>query len=154
MKIGYGYRVNLSAFDNLGCDKVFIDTEKHRPFRDQIIEARGVRGGDTLALLFLRHLGGSPVADRVWREKVEALGVKIEIHPPQAGDVGRPKDNGKLPPDKEAGARLLWLGGGTELTRLSRVAEHVGHAVGKGLLVGRFGTPTSPKLETPKEGSE
>ena len=145
MKIGYGYNVAATAFEHLGCDKLFIDTDRARPLRDHMIEAAGIRKGDTLVLLYLRHLGGSPVADRVWSERVEDMGVTIEVCPPEPGEVGRPKDNGKLPGDKEPEARALWLGAGTEATRLARVASLVGHPVGKGLLVGRFGVPSNPK---------
>lgn len=129
----------------MGAETIYLDTKRSRPERDAMLGALGLRQGDELLLLYERHLGGSPVADRVWREKVEALGVKITICPPPKGAPGRKPDHGSLPPEHEAEARARWLGDGTEMSRLRAVERLVGHPVGKGLLAWRFGVPSNPK---------
>lgn len=113
--------------------------------RDDLLEF-GVRKGDELRVLYFRDLGGAPVADNVWREKFEAKGVTVvECKPTKpAGRIGRPlKVNWSE--EQTAMVRTLWLGIGSELARLQRVADFCGHEVGKGLLTGRFGTPSNPK---------
>lgn len=144
MKIAYGYKCAKEDLAGLGADKVYIDTHRKRPQRDAMLQL-DVREGDQVLVRYLRHLGGSPVADRVWREKIEARGARVVVVPPEPGAVGRPKDTGKLPPEHEPAARAIWLSDGAEVVRLERIRDLVGHAVGKGLLVGRFGVPSNPK---------
>lgn len=144
MKIAYGYRCTQEDLAGLGADKVYLDTNRKRPERDAML-ALGLRPGDVVLVRYLRHLGGSPVADRVWRDKIEAKGASVEVVPPKPGPIGRPRDTGKLPPEHEPAARAIWLSDGAEVVRLERIRELVGHAVGKGLLVGRFGVPNNPK---------
>jgi hypothetical protein len=145
MKIGYGYRRKKTDLEAAGADEVRIDLERTRPKRDELLEF-GVRDGDELIVLYFRDLGGSPVADRVWREKFEAKGVTVvECRPDKpAKRIGRPLlVNWSV--EQTAMVRTLWLSVGSEIARLHRVADFCGHEVGKGLLTGRFGTPSNPK---------
>lgn len=137
MKYAYGYKVTAADLAYLGADRVIIDTDRKRKNRQDMIRLK-LRKGDTLALMYLRHLGGSPVADRVWREKVEAKGVTVEIKTPPPKPKGRPHDYKKLPREYEMAVRAIWQGDGTEAVRLDTIREIVGHPVGKGLLDARF----------------
>ena len=144
MKLGYGYRRFEADLVSAGAENIFIDLSRERPMRDDMLLA--LRPGDEVIVLYDRDLGGSPVADDVWRAKVEAAGaVLVEKRPEKPVKIiGRPKKP-VIPDDKLEAVRAIWLGGGSELTRLRHVAEAVGVQVGKGLLVGRFGSPSNPK---------
>jgi len=145
MKIGYGYRKHTVDLQAAGAERVYIDTDSARPRRAEMMR-RGLRAGDTLVLLYLRDLGGSPVADTVWRGKVEALGVTIKIvRPVNVRPVGRPRKF-QPTPEEDAAIRAIWLDGlETEKRRLQRIADYKRQTVGKGALVWRYGTPTNPK---------
>lgn len=145
MITAYGYRCTAADLAYLEADQVMIDSKPERPSRDAMLRLQARGPGDEVRLMYLRHLGGSPVADRVWREKIEAKGVKVTVVPPMSAPTGRPKDNGKLPPEHEDAARVVWLGQGVETVRLAQIEDLVGHPVGKGLLVHRFGVPSNPK---------
>lgn len=151
MKLAYGYRRHERDFLGVEPRNIFIDMSRERPLRDDLLLA--VRDGDEVDVLYMRDLGGSPVADRVWREKIEAAGATIIERRPikPTKQIGRPRD-WTPPKDEESDVRAIWLGGGSERTRLRRVAERVGRELGKGLLVGRFGVPSNPKPDNDKEG--
>jgi hypothetical protein len=146
MKIGYGYKRQSADLTAAGAEKVYIDLSKSRPFRDEMLQFQ-IREGDEVLVLYLRDLGGSPVADRVWREKIEALGATVtECRPVKpVRRVGRPEKiewaNGTAKT-----VRALWHGYGTETVRLASIAGLLGYEVGKGLLNGRFGPPSNPKV--------
>ena len=63
--------------------------------------------------------GGSPVADRAWRGKVEAKGATVEEHRPEKPPVriGRPS---RLDPDKATAERLRSGCGASGQTRRVR----------------------------------
>lgn len=144
MKIGYGYRRKEAELTEAGAERVFIDFGADRLSRSDMLLC--LKPGDEVLVLYLRDLGGSPVADRVWREKVEAKGATVrELRPAKPSrPVGRPA---KFRPTEEQNrlCRAIWLGDDSERVRLRRVGEIMGHEVGKGALVWRYGTPSNPK---------
>ncbi len=148
MKIGYGYRRNAADLTALGAEKVFIDVDRRRSQRDLMLSEGRCREDDEILVLYLRDLGGSPKADIVWREKVEALGATVTerrpVKKPGPGRTGRPKKV-NWTEEQTLGAKSRWLGPGTEAVRLERVEDFIGYKVGKGLLSGRFGVPSNPK---------
>ena len=145
MKIGYGYKRKTADLTAAGAAKVYIDLAKSRPFRDEMLQFQ-IRPGDEIIVLYLRDLGGSPVADKVWRARVEALGATVtECRPEKpVRRVGRP-EKVKWSGDTARTVRVMWHGHGTENVRLAAIAGIVGYEVGKGLLNGRFGPPSNPK---------
>jgi hypothetical protein len=146
MKVGYGYKRREQDLRDVGAEKVFIDLDRDRAARADMLHI-GLRRGDVLVVLYLRDLGGSPVADRVWRERVQALGVTIEIAKleKRPACIGRPRKFN--PNDDEARVvRAIWLDPvESERVRLRRVAEYIGRDVSRGILNGRYGWPTKPK---------
>lgn len=148
MKLAYGYERAESDLVALGVDpdKVFIDVRRDRPLRDDLLKA--AREGDEVLVLYLRDLGGSPVADRIWRERIEAKGATVVEVRPEARPrkMGRPRKWEPEDSDQERAVAAAWLGGGSELTRLRRASEAAGQTLGKGLLHGRYGSPDNPKF--------
>ena len=149
MKIGYGYRRKEADLEAAGAEKVFIDVTSERQERADMVAHGGVREGDTLLLFSMRDLGGSPKADAMWRARIEALGVKIEVvevkGAERIGKPGRPRKFNPTPEQDEQ-CRKLWLCWHyTEKYKLRRIAEIVGHSVGRGLLFNRYGSMENPK---------
>ena len=148
MKIGYGYRCTEAALRAAGAEKVYIDISKQRTERNDML-AYGLRDGDELILLSIRHLGGSAKVDAAMKERIEALGVTIIVaqgpDDKPAGKLGRPK---KYDPTPEVGAQIreVWLCWHyTEAYKLRRAAEIYGHPVGRGVLFNRYGSMKKPK---------
>jgi hypothetical protein len=148
MKIGYGYRRDEADLKAAGAEKVYVDISRERQERADMV-AYGLREGDTLLLLSMRDLGGAPKADAMWRERVEAMGVAIEVvalpddKPP--AKIGRPKKY-EPTPEQEAQIRKIWLCWHyTEAYKLRRAAEIYGHPVGRGVLFNRYGSMKKPK---------
>lgn len=144
---GYGYRRDRDDLRKAGAETVWCDLEPGRYQRAAMMRNGALRPGDTLILFKLRDLGGSPVADEKWREKVEARGVAIKFAaPPEtARTIGRPR---KYAPDA-AGARrhhAVWTNGDrSEVDRLAEIAADYGAPVTRQTLNGRYGNPTNPK---------
>lgn len=148
VKIGYGYRRREAELRDLGAEQVFIDLSRDRHARADMMTS--IREGDTLILIKLRDLGGSPVADRVWKERVEAAGATIEVRTPDKPQkpLGRPKGRFRPTPEQDRVVRSIWLDKTkSERQRLKDVATFMGYEVGKGTLAYRFGTPSNPKTE-------
>lgn len=142
MKIGYGFRRNAKDLEALGAEKVWIDISRDRPERSDMFKLGGLREGDTLLLLSLRDLGGSPPADTRWKAEVEKMGVTIEIaqldKPPAR--MGRPKVY-KPTPDQFRRHRAIWLDplGGTYESKRKQISADYGSELTRGILNGRFG---------------
>lgn len=143
----YGYRRDPAALRKTGAETIWLDLEPGRYQRAEMMKPGALRQGDILRLFKLRDLGGAPVADRVWRERVEARGVTIEIvetvEPPQV--IGRPR---KYDPDPAAARRhhAIWTNGErSERDRLAAVAADYGSPVTRQTLNGRYGNPSNPK---------
>ena len=142
MRVGYGFRRDEAALTDAGAEVVWLDTSKERTERAAMIQT-GLRKGDTLVLLSIRDLGGSAPADKVWRARIEALGVTVDVIEIEAET--RPKKFDPLP-DQCARLRAMWLDGlQSEKYRLRRCVEIYGAQVSKGQLFGRYGSPSNPK---------
>ena len=146
MIIGYAYgRARTEAMLRaIGCERTFVDRDGKRRERAEMMNGCNLREGDTLRVLYFRDLGGSPVADRVWREKVEAMGVKVEEVRPASRPVGPPR---KFDPPADLVLRIrdIWLDGNrSERDRLQAVADAYAPTT-RGVLNNRFGWPTRPK---------
>lgn len=144
MKAGYGFNVSEADLREAGAERVFIDTTKDRVMRDDLLAL--LSPGDEVLVFYVRHLGGSPIADKTWAKRVEAKGATVRVvsldRKPKV--MGRPK-RPIWDATKARQCHDAWTGPGTEKTRLQRVADITGHTVGKGLLHGRFGNPGDPK---------
>lgn len=161
MKIGYGYRRKEADLIAAGADKVYIDISPQRTERNDML-THGLRKWDgksqkdTLVLLSLRDLGGSPKADAMMKERIEAMGIIIEVVPlpggKEPGRIGRPKKYDPTP-EQDAQIRKLWLCWHyTEAYKLRRAAEIYGSEVGRGVLFNRYGSMENPKEpDTDKE---
>ena len=142
MKIGYGYRRNAKDLTRAGAEKVFIDISRDRPERTDMFKHGGLREGDTLLLLSMRDLGGSPPADRHWQAQAAAMGVSIDVvvldKPPAR--MGRPRHY-KPTPDQYRRHRAIWLDplGGTQEAKRKQISADYGSEVTRGILNGRFG---------------
>lgn len=142
MIIGYGYRRNAKDLKRAGAEKVFIDTSKDRPERTDMFKHGGIREGDTLLLLSLRDLGGSPPADRHWQSVVASMGVTIKtvtLDKP-AARLGAPKKYSPTP-DQYKRHRAIWLDpvGGTQESKRKQISTDYGSELTRGILNGRFG---------------
>lgn len=151
MRIGYGYKRREADLEAAGARKVYIDITPQRTERNDLL-AYGLRAGDTLVLLSLRDLGGAPKADAAMKERIEALGVTIEVVPlpdgKEPGKIGRPKKYDPSPEQDEQ-IRKLWLCWHyTEAYKLRRVAEMYGAPVTRGVLFNRYGSMSKPKEQS------
>lgn len=147
MMHGYGYRRDPEDLRLAGAETVWSDLDPGRYQRAAMMRQGALRQGDTLLLFKLRDLGGSPVADEKWREKIEARGVTVQIIdlPEWSKPIGRPR---KYDTDS-AGARQDWEiwtnGDRSEIDRLSAIAARYGSPVTRQTLNGRYGNPSNPK---------
>ena len=152
MKIGYGYQRREADLLEAGAEKAFVDITPERRERADMVRF-ALQGGDTILLLSERDLGGSPKADAMWRERIEAMGVTIEIAPRKddkpPAKMGRPRRFDPTP-EQDAQCRELWLCWHyTEAYKLRRISEIMGQPVTRGVLFSRYGSMKNPK---PKEG--
>ncbi|NOX50676.1 MAG: hypothetical protein GXP16_09090 [Gammaproteobacteria bacterium] len=148
MDIGYGYkRLELDLLAR-GADRVYIDTNKERPQRADMLEQVALRSGDTLIVMSERDLGGSPKADAKIKKILAERGVELVIKPP----VSTKQANGRPSTLKSAEAAMLeemhkawhnpyW----TEAGRVRECSRIAGQPVTKGQMVYRFGTQEKPK---------
>lgn len=154
MKIGYGYRRQEADLLAAGAEKVYIDispqrTERNDMFKYGLREWDKKSPQDTLILLSLRDLGGSPKADAMMKERIEAMGVIIEVVTlpggKEPGRIGRPKKYDPTP-EQDAQIRKLWLCWHyTEAYKLRRAAEIYGAPVTRGVLFNRYGSMSKPR---------
>lgn len=144
--IAYGYRRSTADLAPLGASAVYIDHDRKRRDRADMLR-NGVRRGDVVRVLYLRDLGGSPVADRVWRERIEALGATVEEHRPTAPPkpMGRPAKFNPTP-EQDAACRAVWLDETRSLAeRCQGVADIMGARVARFSLYRRYGKPGAPR---------
>ena len=141
MRIGYGYERAESLFKDLGCEDVFIDTEKtHRTERAALFDSGRLREGDTLVLLALGDFGrGFGLAK--FQAMLAERGVTIEVCPPEkvAGIRGAPS---KFNPDptQDDQIKTLWHSIPHTLAYvLKRAGEIMGHDVKRHQLSHRYG---------------
>lgn len=146
----YAFGLNRDPADlrAAGAETVWIDTDKFRHQREAMMRKGALRPGDTLLLFYLRDLGGSPKADEVWREKVEARGVTIKLVAPPAAPPKKRGPKKKYDPDLAAARRhhAIWTDGTkAEVERLALIASDNGAPVTRSTLNGRYGGPKRPK---------
>ena len=147
--IAYGYRRSTSDLAPLGFSpgKVYIDHDHRR--RDRAAMIKDLRPGDLVRVLYLRDLGGSPVADRKFLALVEARGAKVEECRPERAPkpMGRPAKFTPTP-DQDARIRAAWLDETHCLAdRCQAVADIYGARVARFSLYRRYGKPGAPKPE-------
>lgn len=146
--LAYGYRRTSADLAPLGAGKrVYIDHDRKRRERAQMLA--DLRGGEVVRVLYLRDLGGSPVADRKFKALVEARGATVEEARPVKAPavVGRPAKF--LPtPDQDAAIRAVWLDEARSLAdRCQGVIDIYGAKVARFSLYRRYGKPGAPRLE-------
>lgn len=157
---GYGFRRNPEDLKAVGAKDVRIDTSKDRPMRSDLFKY-SLRKGDTVIVLAIRDLGGSPPADKRWLDQAKEMGVTVIEKRPEKkpARMGRPK---KYEPTRMQfyQHRAVWLdplGGPYEAKRKAISADY-GREVTRGMLNGRFGwignekpIPDDMKPDTDKE---
>jgi hypothetical protein len=146
--LAYGYCRKTADLAPLGAGKrVYIDHDRKRRERAQMVA--DLRGGEVVRVLYLRDLGGSPVADRIWRERVEAKGATVEeVRPVKpAAVIGRPRKFDPTP-EQDAALRAVWLDEGRSLAdRCQGVIDIYGARVARFSLYRRYGKPGAPREE-------
>lgn len=144
--LAYGYRRSTADLEPLGAGKrVYIDHDAKR--RDRTDMIRSIRPGDVVRVLYLRDLGGSPVADRKYKTMIEDRGgVVEECRPVKAPAVmGRPA---KFKPTAEQDAliRAVWLDEARSLAdRCQAVTDIYKAKVARFSLYRRYGKPGNPR---------
>lgn len=152
--IAYGYKRSAADLAPLGASATYIDHDKRRRERADMI-ANGIRRGDVVRVLYLRDLGGSPVADVAWRERIEALGATVEEHRPEKppGVMGRPREFDP-PPDQDEAACAVWLDETRSLADRERAVRDItGLRPTRFTLYRRYGKPGAPRdKKEPRDG--
>ena len=144
----YGYKRASSDMEALGAKhRIYIDYDSKRVERRHLI--RDLREGDIVRVLYIRDLGGSPVADKKFARLIQEAGATLEEIRPEKrpGVMGRPV---KIPKEGEARARAraAWLDPVETLEgRLQRCADILGGPISKQSLYRAFGTPEKPIKE-------
>ncbi len=134
--------------------RLWYDADGARLKRAEMMKSGQLRAGDTLLILSIHNLAGSPQAYQRWRDDMATLGVTLRIvetdKPPKP--VGRPKVY--TPTARQA--RLHWAtwidGHRSEKDRLADVAGDYGAAVTRQTLNGRYGNPSNPGPAPDREG--
>ncbi len=144
MRVGYGFCRAEKSLQDAGAEVVWLDTSKERTERAAMAQ-HGLRAGDTLVLLSIRDLGGSAPADKLWRKRLEGIGVTLDVVLKEVRPRGRPAQF-RPAPELDIEIKAMWLDGmQAEKYRLRRCAEIYGCSVSKGQLFGRYGSPSNPK---------
>ena len=130
MIIGYGYKRSETDLRKMGAERVFIDTDRARPERADMMIHKQVRPGDTVLVLHLLDLGGTQMASESFRALIEARGATVKVAPGD-WDVrgGRPR---KFDPqgDDDTYCRDIWLNQYyTVATKLAKISKRIGHTV-------------------------
>lgn len=146
--LAYGYKRKTVDLADLGAGRrVYIDHDHRRRDRAALID--DIRPGDVVRVLYLRDLGGSPVADKKYKALIEARGGTVEEMRPVAAPkpLGRPAKF--LPtPEQDAAIRDVWLDEARSLAdRCQGVIDIYGARVARFSLYRRYGKPGAPKKE-------
>lgn len=122
---------------------------KRRPERGQML--RDLRGGEIVRVRFLRDLGGSPKADKLWLARIEARGATVEEVRPEtpARPAHRPPSVFDPTPEQRERIRAVWLDESRSLReRCDGVADILGRRVSRQVLYWHFGKPGAPKPDS------
>ncbi len=133
MIIGYGYKRRESDLVAMGAGKVFIDTDRARPERAEMMLSTQVRYGDTVLVLHMLDLGGTSMASDQFADKIKAIGADVKVAPGE-WDVrgGRPR---KFDPQGEDDiyCRDIWLNEWYSVaTKLAKITKRLGYQVSRG----------------------
>jgi hypothetical protein len=144
--IAYGYRRATDHLEHLGAGKhVYIDHDALRRLRSDMI--KDLRPGDVVRVLYLRDLGGSPVADRKYIALIESKGATVE----ECRPVKAPKPMGRPAsftptPEQDTAIKAVWLDPARSLAdRCQAVTDIYGARVARFTLYRRYGSPEKPK---------
>jgi hypothetical protein len=144
--LAYGYRRRTADLADLGAGhRVYIDHDAKRRERAEMLAQ--LRRGDVVRVLYLRDLGGSPVADRKYKALIEARGATLEEARPakSPGAVGRPATFTPSP-EQDAAIRAVWLDETRSLAdRCQGVIDIYGRKVARFSLYRRYGKPGAPR---------
>jgi len=140
----YAFKANPDPLSE--AERLWYDSDRLRTRRAEMMKSGSLRSGDTLLILSIHNLAGSPRAYQRWRDDIAAQGVEIRVvesdDPPRP--VGRPKVYDPTPPQ----AREHWAtwidGHRTEKDRLAAIEADYGAPVTRQTLNGRYGNPTRP----------
>lgn len=146
MKIfAYGYRCTKADLEPLGAgERIYLDGDPERQARRQMMQELGP--SCVVRVLYLRHLGGSPKADAIWRERIERKGARVEVHRPAEHPsrkaAHRPRSKFDPTPEQRAEIEDIWLDPTRSLAdRLSAVRAVLGSQVSRQLLYYHIGKP-------------
>ena len=144
--LAYGYKRRESDLAHLGAgQRVYIDHDRKR--RDRADMMASLRGDEIVRVLYLRDLGGSPVADRKYKALIEAKGATVEecrpAEPPKV--MGRPAKFTPTP-EQDVAIRAVWLDEARSLAdRCQAVADIYGARIARFSLYRRYGKPGAPR---------
>jgi len=141
MRIGYGYERAESLFSGLDVGRVLIDTNRtYRTERASLFTPGMMRPGDTVVLLALGDLGKGFGLTR-FRAMLEAVGVELEICPPDVAHAKRGRPATFNPDDQQQDQiRTLWRDPAFTLAYvLKRTGEIMGYEVRRHQLSHRYG---------------
>ncbi len=152
--IAYGYRRATDHLDHLGAGKhVYIDHDALRRLRTDMI--KDLRPGDIVRVLYLRDLGGSPVADRKYVGLIESKGATVEECRPEkpTKPMGRPRKFNPTP-EQEDQIRAVWLDPARSLAdKCQGVIDIYGSRVPRFTLYRLYGSSEKPKTKEQSDGS-
>jgi len=134
----YAYKADPALLRDAGAERLWYDADGKRLERAKMMEVGQLREGDTLLLLSLHNLAGSPPAYDRWRGDLTARGITLQMvandAPPRP--VGRPRAYQSSHRDW-----AIWTDGHrSEKDRLEAIG-----GVTRQTLNGRYGNPTNPK---------
>jgi len=130
MKVAYLYDRPASVGKELGADKVFADTpETRRVDRASMIDAGGIRAGDTLVLCSENDLGSRRTEVDGMLARIKTLGVSVEVAGIDRKKVATPKGHRKPDAEKLGRMCVLWRSSLDARHVLDRATDIAGFAV-------------------------
>lgn len=131
MNIGYAYNGPTKPLYDAGCERVFYDDkETRRAERQAMIDAGGVREGDTLFLYAEADLGhGAEVA--LFRKRLDALGVQIKLIDGPKKPAPTPKVHLRATDEQRDRICALWYSSAERQHVEARAADILGRKVSR-----------------------
>lgn len=139
----YAYKADPAPLQEAGAERLWYDADGKRLQRADLMKSGALRKGDTLLVLSIHNLAGSPRTYERWQADLAERGVTLRVvendNPPRP--VGRPR---KYEPSPEDWA--IWVDGHrSEKDRLAAIEARHGSPVTRQTLNGRYGNPSNPK---------